>query len=200
MRDTIGFCVVTTLVSAAGIRSKIYVMTRRPAVRDRDARGLYLQPGFQTAPYDLGSSSAIAVYLFCMSCDYNRRCQKICFPPEVTRHEKNKFLAGDPEHWYFCCLQRWCCFHCYWLGVSAFKSDTDVIRSGRQSFPDRWVTTCSLPMCGKCSRLPECCLTRLCVCRGCHHHQSVFDSMAAYAFARMKFTGRNCSLESSCSR
>ena len=80
----------------------------------------------------------------------------------------------------------------FWLGVSAFKSDADVIKwppiFSRQSGSQH-----SLPMCGKCSRLPECCLTRLCS-QGCHHHQSVFDSMAAYAFARMRIYRKKTAL------
>ena len=50
----------------------------------------------------------------------------------------------------------------FWLGVSAFKSDADVIKWPPIFSRRRWVTT-QLPMSWKVLPIAECCLTRLCL-------------------------------------
>lgn len=65
IRDTIGFCVVTTLIMALQVFDQIYVMTSGgPQNSTETLVGYIYNKGFQTAPYDLGYASAIAVYLF----------------------------------------------------------------------------------------------------------------------------------------
>lgn len=65
IRDTIGFCVVTTLIMALQVFDQIYVMTNGgPQNSTETLVGYIYNRGFQTAPYDLGYSSSIAVYLF----------------------------------------------------------------------------------------------------------------------------------------
>ena len=65
IRDTIGFCVVTTLIMSLQVFDQIYVMTSGgPQNSTETLVGYIYNRGFQTAPYDLGYASAIAVYLF----------------------------------------------------------------------------------------------------------------------------------------
>ena len=65
IKDTIGFCVVTTLIMSLQVFDQIYVMTSGgPQNSTETLVGYIYNRGFQTAPYDLGYASAIAVYLF----------------------------------------------------------------------------------------------------------------------------------------
>ncbi|HIR27788.1 MAG TPA: sugar ABC transporter permease [Candidatus Choladousia intestinigallinarum] len=65
IRETIGFCVVTTLIGSLQVFDQIYVMTSGgPQNSTETLVGYIYNRGFQTAPYDLGYASAIAVYLF----------------------------------------------------------------------------------------------------------------------------------------
>lgn len=65
IRDTIGFCVVTTLIMSLQVFDQIYVMTKGgPQNSTETLVGYIYNRGFQTAPYDLGYASAVAVYLF----------------------------------------------------------------------------------------------------------------------------------------
>lgn len=67
IRDTIGFCAVTTLIMALQVFDQIYVMTSGgPQNKTETLVGYIYNRGFQTAPYDLGYASSIAVYLFLM--------------------------------------------------------------------------------------------------------------------------------------
>lgn len=65
IRSTIGFCTVTTLIIALQVFDQIYVMTGGgPLYSTETLVGYIYSRGFQTAPYDLGYASAMAVYLF----------------------------------------------------------------------------------------------------------------------------------------
>ena len=65
IRETIGFCMVTTLIMSLQVFDQIYVMTGGgPQNSTETLVGYIYNRGFQTAPYDLGYASAIAVYLF----------------------------------------------------------------------------------------------------------------------------------------
>ena len=67
IRETIGFCTVTTLIMALQVFDQIYVMTSGgPQYKTETLVGYIYNRGFQTAPYDLGYASSIAVYLFLM--------------------------------------------------------------------------------------------------------------------------------------
>lgn len=65
IRETIGFCVVTTLIMSLQVFDQIYVMTQGgPQNKTETLVGYIYNRGFQTAPYDLGYASAVAFYLF----------------------------------------------------------------------------------------------------------------------------------------
>lgn len=65
IKHTIGFCVVTTLISALQVFDQIYVMTNGgPQYKTETLVGYIYNRGFQTAPFDLGYASTVAVYLF----------------------------------------------------------------------------------------------------------------------------------------
>ncbi|EET62052.1 ABC transporter, permease protein [Marvinbryantia formatexigens DSM 14469] len=65
IRETIGFCVVTTLIMSLQVFDQIYVMTQGgPQNKTETLVGYIYNRGFQTAPYDLGYASAVAIYLF----------------------------------------------------------------------------------------------------------------------------------------
>lgn len=67
IRDTIGFCTVTTLIMALQVFDQIYVMTGGgPQNSTETLVGYIYNRGFQTAPYDLGFASSVAVYLLLM--------------------------------------------------------------------------------------------------------------------------------------
>lgn len=67
IRDTIGFCTVTTLIMALQVFDQIYVMTGGgPQNSTETLVGYIYNRGFQMAPYDLGFASSVAVYLFLM--------------------------------------------------------------------------------------------------------------------------------------
>ena len=67
IKGTIGFCSVTTLIQALQVFDQIYVMTDGgPLYSTETLVGYIYNKGFQTAPFDLGYSSAIAIYLFVM--------------------------------------------------------------------------------------------------------------------------------------
>ena len=78
---SIGFCVVTTLIMALQVFDQIYVMTGGgPQYATETLVGYIYNRGFQTAPYDLGYASAIAVYLFCMIAIITVILRKYAFP------------------------------------------------------------------------------------------------------------------------
>ena len=65
IKHTIGFCVVTTLIIALQVFDQIYVMTDGgPQYKTETLVGYIYNRGFQTAPFDLGYASSVAVYLF----------------------------------------------------------------------------------------------------------------------------------------
>lgn len=65
IRETIGFCTVTTLITSLQVFDQIYVMTGGgPQYKTETLVGYIYNRGFQTAPYDLGYASSTAVYLF----------------------------------------------------------------------------------------------------------------------------------------
>lgn len=65
IRDSIGFCLVTTLITALQVFDQIYVMTGGgPLYKTETLVGYIYDRGFQTAPFNLGYASSIAVYLF----------------------------------------------------------------------------------------------------------------------------------------
>ncbi len=67
IRETIGFCTVTTLIMSLQVFDQIYVMTGGgPQNSTETLVGYIYNRGFQTAPYDLGYASSIAIYLFAM--------------------------------------------------------------------------------------------------------------------------------------
>ena len=77
----------------------------------------------------------------------------------------------------------------FWLGVSAFKSDADVIKWSPIFFPTEWVTT-QFAYVWKVLPIARMLLNTVVFAGGVTIISLFFDSMAAYAFARMKFTGR----------
>ena len=77
----------------------------------------------------------------------------------------------------------------FWLGVSAFKSDADVIKWPPIFFPTEWVTT-QFAYVWKVLPIARMLLNTVVFAGGVTIISLFFDSMAAYAFARMKFTGR----------
>ena len=101
----------------------------------------------------------------------------------------------------------------FWLGVSAFKSDADVIKWPPIFFPTEWVTT-QFAYVWKVLPIARMLLNTVVFAGGVTIISLFFDSMAAYAFGRIKFPGRNIIfgtllavlmvpssfLESSCSR
>ena len=87
----------------------------------------------------------------------------------------------------------------FWLSVSAIKSDAGVIKWPPIFFPTEWVTT-QFAYVWKVLPIARMLFNTVVFAGGVTIISLFFDSMAAYAFARMKFTGKNCSLESSCSR
>lgn len=65
IKNTIGFCLVTTLIQALQVFDQIYVMTNGgPMNKTETLVGYIYNRGFQTAPFNMGYASAIAVYLF----------------------------------------------------------------------------------------------------------------------------------------
>ena len=77
----------------------------------------------------------------------------------------------------------------FWLIVSSFKSDADVIKWPPHFFPSEWVATQyryvmkAIPVLGM--------LKNTVIFAGCVTVISLFfDSLAAYAFSRMQFTGK----------
>jgi multiple sugar transport system permease protein len=77
-----------------------------------------------------------------------------------------------------------------WLIVSSFKSDADVIQWPPRFFPTEWVTTQYNYVIHTIPVLKMLGNTIL-FAGGVTVISLLFDSMAAYAFARMKFRGRN---------
>lgn len=67
IKQTINFCIVTTLITALQVFDQIYVMTKGGPLYKTETLVSYIyNQGFQVAPYDLGYASSIAVYLFLM--------------------------------------------------------------------------------------------------------------------------------------
>lgn len=82
----------------------------------------------------------------------------------------------------------------FWLIVSSFKSDADVIKWPPHFFPSEWVATQyryvmkAIPVLGM--------LKNTVIFAGCVTVISLFfDSLAAYAFSRMQFRGRKGDLQ-----
>jgi multiple sugar transport system permease protein len=62
---TIVFCVVTTTIVSLQVFDQVYIMTKGGPHGSTETLVAYIyNRGFQTAPYDLGYASSIAVYLF----------------------------------------------------------------------------------------------------------------------------------------
>ena len=78
----------------------------------------------------------------------------------------------------------------FWLGVSAFKSDADVIKWPPIFFPTEWVTT-QFAYVWKVLPIARMLLNTVVFAGGVTIISLFFDSMAAYAFGRIKFPGRN---------
>jgi multiple sugar transport system permease protein len=65
IKTTIGFCIVTNIISSLQVFDQTYVMTKGgPSFRTETLVQYIYDRGFQTAPYDLGYASAISVFLF----------------------------------------------------------------------------------------------------------------------------------------
>jgi len=65
IRNSIGFCLVTTLIIALQVFDQIYVMTNGgPLYSTETLVGYIYDRGIRTAPFDMGYASAIAIYLF----------------------------------------------------------------------------------------------------------------------------------------
>ena len=65
IRNSIGFCLVTTLIIALQVFDQIYVMTNGGPLNSTETLvGYIYDRGIRTAPFDMGYASAIAVYLF----------------------------------------------------------------------------------------------------------------------------------------
>ena len=67
IKQTVNFCIVTTLITALQVFDQVYVMTKGGPLYKTETLVSYIyNQGFQVAPYDLGYASSIAVYLFLM--------------------------------------------------------------------------------------------------------------------------------------
>lgn len=65
IRQTIAFCLVTTLISALQVFDQIYVLTQGgPLYSTETLVGYIFERGFKTAPFDVGYATSVAVYLF----------------------------------------------------------------------------------------------------------------------------------------
>ena len=81
IRDTIGFCTVTTLIMALQVFDQIYVMTEGgPQYKTETLVGYIYNKGFQMAPFDLGYASSMAVYLFLIIAVLTFIMRKYAFP------------------------------------------------------------------------------------------------------------------------
>lgn len=84
IRESIGFCLVTTLIVALQVFDQIYVMTSGgPQYSTETLVGYIYNKGFQVAPYDLGYASAIAVYLFVIIAILTFMTRKYAFRQEA---------------------------------------------------------------------------------------------------------------------
>ncbi len=65
IRQTIAFCLVTTLITALQVFDQIYVLTQGgPLYSTETLVGYIFERGFKTAPFDVGYATSVAVYLF----------------------------------------------------------------------------------------------------------------------------------------
>jgi multiple sugar transport system permease protein len=65
IRETIAFCMVTTLITALQVFDQIYVLTQGgPLYSTETLVGYIFERGFKTAPFDVGYATSVAVYLF----------------------------------------------------------------------------------------------------------------------------------------
>ena len=65
IRETIAFCLVTTLIGALQVFDQIYVLTQGgPLYSTETLVGFIYDRGFKTAPFDVGYATSVAVYLF----------------------------------------------------------------------------------------------------------------------------------------
>ena len=82
IRDTIGFCTVTTLIMALQVFDQIVCHDEREdrSIRRRHWFGYIYNKGFQMAPFDLGYASSMAVYLFLIIAVLTFIMRKYAFP------------------------------------------------------------------------------------------------------------------------
>ncbi|MCR5031413.1 MAG: sugar ABC transporter permease [Lachnospiraceae bacterium] len=65
IRQTILFCLVTTLITALQVFDQIYVLTQGgPLFSTETLVGYIFERGFRAAPFDVGYATSVAVYLF----------------------------------------------------------------------------------------------------------------------------------------
>lgn len=65
IRETIAFCLVTTLITSLQVFDQIYVLTQGgPLYSTETLVGYIYDRGFKTAPFDVGYATSVAVYLF----------------------------------------------------------------------------------------------------------------------------------------
>ncbi len=85
IKETIGFCAVTTLIIALQVFDQIYVLTNGgPQYSTETLVGYIYNRGFQTAPFDMGYASAIAVYLFLIIAIITGLLRKTIFSQEAV--------------------------------------------------------------------------------------------------------------------
>ncbi len=77
----------------------------------------------------------------------------------------------------------------FWLFISAFKSDVDVMRWPPQFFPTKWVGT-QFEYVWKVLPIPTMLKNTICFAGAVTIISLFFDSLAAYAFSRMEFYGK----------
>ena len=77
----------------------------------------------------------------------------------------------------------------FWLLVSAFKSDLDVMKWPPKFFPTEWVAT-QFAYVWKVLPIPTMLKNTVCFASAVTVISLFFDSLAAYAFARMEFKGK----------
>jgi len=77
----------------------------------------------------------------------------------------------------------------FWLLVSAFKSDFDVMQWPPKFFPTEWVTT-QFKYVWSVLPIPTMLKNTVCFAGAVTIISLFFDSLAAYAFSRMEFRGR----------
>lgn len=65
IRQTIAFCLVTTLITALQVFDQIYILTQGgPMYSTETLVGYIYDRGFKTSPFDVGYATSVAVFLF----------------------------------------------------------------------------------------------------------------------------------------